>query len=419
MSPTSGGLDMSQSAYAAPRMSTANGSEGSDTGPSPDGVDIPVDADRVIAALDHVRTLLGPHAVPELERADGTDDASLAESVDVALMELGGLVTSYTGPDALELMRTAYELGDLARVMRQQTLHRRVDGLSSVQRALAELRAVGSVELMLRRCSEVVCKRCGFDQAILFRVQDDTVLPASAFDRKDPDWETKVKRQVGRLYESLPPPDLDDMPLESEMARRRAPAIVHDALHDPRTFKPIVEPSGILAYVAAPIAPAGQVIGFLHASLRYQSRAVDIIDRDVLWAFAEGCGYALERTLLHDQVRRQREQIRELLRTADQLLTEVGESALQLEQTESDEVARSTAPLPPGGSRIHSLLTPREIEVMELLVHGSTNRQIAERLVVAEATAKSHVTHIFRKLHAANRAEAVHRYMRLLNLDQR
>ena len=407
---------MRRSAYAATRMSTT--ANGSDTSPSADSVAVPVNADRVIAALEHVRALLGPHAVPELERADGTDNASLAESVDVALMELGDLVTSYTGPDALELTRTAYELGDLARVMRQETLDRRVDGLSAVQRALAELRAVGSVELMLRRCSEVVCKRCGFDQAILFRVKDETVLPASAFDRKDPDWEPKVKRQVERLYETLPPPSLDDLPLESEMARRRAPAIVHDALHDPRTFKPIVEPSGILAYVAAPIVPAGRVIGFLHASLRYQSRAVDIIDRDVLWAFAEGCGYALERTLLHDQVRRQREQIRELLHTADELVTKIGESALQLEQTES-EVAHSTAPLPPGGSRIHSLLTPREIEVMELLVHGSTNKQIAERLVVAEATAKSHVTHIFRKLHAANRAEAVHRYMRLLNLDQR
>ena len=281
-----------------------------------------------------------------------------------------------------------------------------MDGLSAVQRALAELRAVGSVELMLRRCTEVVCKRCGFDQAILFRVQDDTVLPSSAFDRKDPDWEVKVKRQVERLYESLPRPSLDDMTLESEMARRRAPAIVHDALHDPRTFKPLVEPSGILAYVAAPIVPAGQVIGFLHASLRYQRRAVDIIDRDVLWAFAEGCGYALERTLLHDQVRRQRERVRELLHAADELVTEIGESALQLEQTESEAAARSTAPLPAGGSRIHSLLTPREIDVMELLVHGSTNKQIAERLVVAEATAKSHVTHIFRKLHAANRAEA-------------
>ena len=51
---------------------------------------------------------------------------------------------------------------------------------------------------------------------------------------------------------------------------------------------------------------------------------------------------------------------------------------------------------------------------MELLVTGATNKQISERLVVTEATTKSHVAHILRKLRAGNRAEAVHRYMRLL-----
>jgi len=399
-------------------MSTWATSAGSDAAPNA-GDGPSVDVDRVLGALTRMRELLGPDTVPELARTDGAEGLDLAEGVEAALLELDDLVMSYTGPDALELTKTAYELAGLARVMQTQTIERRVDGLSAVQRALAELRAVGSVELMLRRCTEVVCKRCGFDQAILFRVDGEEVLPASAFDRKDPAWQAKVKSQVARLYESAPRPVLDDMPLEAEMARRRAPAIVHDAMHDPRTFKALVEPSGIRAYVAAPIVPAGQVIGFLHASLRYQRRAIDIIDRDVLWAFAEGCGYALERTLLHDQVRRQRERIRELLRAADELVTEIGESELQLEQTESDAATRANAPLPAGGSRIHSLLTPREIEVMELLVHGSTNKQIAERLVVAEATAKSHVTHIFRKLHAANRAEAVHRYMRLLNLDHR
>ena len=69
-------------------MSTANASRGSGA-VSTDGVDAPVDAGRVMAALERLRALLGPDAVPDLERADGTDDASLAESVDVALMGLG------------------------------------------------------------------------------------------------------------------------------------------------------------------------------------------------------------------------------------------------------------------------------------------------------------------------------------------
>ncbi len=378
-----------------------------------EAVEEAVGAARVTAALERARALLGPDVVPTLDADEGMDEATLEERVDGALTELRGLVMSYSGPDALDVVRAAYELADLERLMRLRAIDRRVGGLSAVQRALAELRAVGSVELMVRRCTQVVCERCGFDRAIMYRVDGTTVSPASAFDRRDADWEAKVKH----FAEKIAGPVLDDMLLETDMLRRRAPAIVHDAQRDPRTYKPWVGLSQVRSYVAAPIAPGGRVIGFLHASVHYQRREVDIVDRDILWAFAEGCGYALERTLLRDQVRQQRGRIRELLRTADELVNEIGESELRIERAETEEGTRSSAPLPAGGSRIHSLLTAREIEVMELLVHGSTNKQIAERFVVTEGTVKAHVTHIYRKLHASNRAEAVHRYMRLLALD--
>jgi DNA-binding NarL/FixJ family response regulator len=46
------------------------------------------------------------------------------------------------------------------------------------------------------------------------------------------------------------------------------------------------------------------------------------------------------------------------------------------------------------------------------MANGETNRRIGARLFVSEATVKSHVKHILRKLDAANRAEAVSRYVR-------
>jgi NarL family two-component system response regulator LiaR len=52
-------------------------------------------------------------------------------------------------------------------------------------------------------------------------------------------------------------------------------------------------------------------------------------------------------------------------------------------------------------------LTPREQEVLVLLVEGLNNRQIAERLFVSRATAKAHVSHILEKLDVSNRAEAI------------
>lgn len=397
------------------RITTVDADTVTEDAGTTEGAEAPVTVRRVTAALDRARDLLGPDVLPRPEDGEATNEATLEQHVDLALTEIRGLVMSYTGPDALDVVRAAYELADLARLMRLRTIDRRVGGLTSVQKALAELRVVGSVELMLRRCPQVVCERCGFDRAVLFRIDDDTVVPASAFDRRDPEWGAKVKH----FAEKLEPAVLTEMLLETEMLRRRAPVIVHDALHDPRTFKPMLELSNVQGYVAAPIVPAGKVIGFLHADVHYHSRPVDIVDRDVLWAFAEGFGYALERTLLRDQVRQQRERIREMLRAADELVHEIGESELQIEQADNEAAASKAAPLPPGGSRIHALLTPREVEVMELLTTGATNKQIAERFVVTEGTVKAHVSHLYRKLRVTNRAEAVHRYMRLLAIDQR
>jgi NarL family two-component system response regulator LiaR len=52
-------------------------------------------------------------------------------------------------------------------------------------------------------------------------------------------------------------------------------------------------------------------------------------------------------------------------------------------------------------------LTPREHEVLALMVEGLTNPQIAERLVVSRSTAKAHVSNILSKLGVSNRAEAI------------
>jgi DNA-binding NarL/FixJ family response regulator len=53
-----------------------------------------------------------------------------------------------------------------------------------------------------------------------------------------------------------------------------------------------------------------------------------------------------------------------------------------------------------------SVLTRRERDVFDLLTSGLTNREIAQRLFISEATAKVHVRHILRKLGARTRTEA-------------
>jgi len=59
------------------------------------------------------------------------------------------------------------------------------------------------------------------------------------------------------------------------------------------------------------------------------------------------------------------------------------------------------APTPPATMP----LTARERQVAELITLGHTNRQIAERLVIAPRTADNHVQHIFDKLGLSSRAQ--------------
>ena len=52
-------------------------------------------------------------------------------------------------------------------------------------------------------------------------------------------------------------------------------------------------------------------------------------------------------------------------------------------------------------------LTPREVQVLELIAQGLSNRQIGEKLFISAKTASVHVSAILRKLGAASRTEAV------------
>ncbi len=51
-------------------------------------------------------------------------------------------------------------------------------------------------------------------------------------------------------------------------------------------------------------------------------------------------------------------------------------------------------------------LTEREVEILSLVAKGLGNQEIADQLVIAEVTVRTHVSHILSKLHLANRVQA-------------
>jgi DNA-binding NarL/FixJ family response regulator len=66
-------------------------------------------------------------------------------------------------------------------------------------------------------------------------------------------------------------------------------------------------------------------------------------------------------------------------------------------------------------------LSARELEILEMVAEGLTNKEIAKQLVIAEVTARDHVQNILRKLRVENRTAAVlagirHGYLHWLNI---
>ena len=89
--------------------------------------------------------------------------------------------------------------------------------------------------------------------------------------------------------------------------------------------------------------------------------------------------------------------------------------ALGLKLTRKKEVivlkevlVSTTAPFALNEQRVRELsITRRELEILELIANGMSNREIAEKLFVSENTVKTHSSRLFDKLSAKRRTQAV------------
>jgi DNA-binding CsgD family transcriptional regulator len=284
----------------------------------------------------------------------------------------------------LQLLSTAvftHELGLLSR------------RLADCEVAVEQLRACStSQDLLDRVCAELVT-RCGFGRAVLSRVDGGMWMPWMAHftgTTQDDNWFTEwVDRPI----------PLDGMVVESRILADRRPAAIFDT-QAADVYRPIIVDAGhSSSYVVAPVIVADAVIGFLHADYNPTGRRVDVVDRDVLWAFSQGFAQVYERAVLRERLLEQRERVRQVLAASDDLLEA------------HDLMGPSSFQPVTGSGAVVAQLTERESEVLALVAVGATNAQIAGQLMVAESTVKTHVKHILQKLGVTNRAQAISQYL--------
>jgi DNA-binding CsgD family transcriptional regulator len=252
-----------------------------------------------------------------------------------------------------------------------------------VRAALLRLGEAGPLSEIVERAPAEAAAAIELDRVLLSRV-DDGVLVAEALHGAD---------VLSSLQEA--PVKLGYPLIEGEMLRRRRAQIVTEADSDP-SRQAFSDAMGWRSYVAAPIVLETRVIGFFHGDrAEGELRRLDL---EALRRFAEGFAVIYERAVLQRRLRIQRHELRQVASWADARISELSDGVIDLAH---DREAAD------------DLLTRREIDVMEHMVRGETNADIARALVVSEGTVKFHVKNILRKLNASNRAEATSRYLRL------
>lgn len=333
------------------------------------------------------------------------DCAEALDVLDAVWQAAVHALTATVPPDARDIELLSRVKSALARIHSGEAA--RVDqALASLRDATAELDQIDDPVHLLDRAA-IAATNLGFDRAMISSVTDGQWVPVAGHIERDPAWASQIVA-AGQEH-----PEVIDAALpEAEMLRRLRPILVDDARRLPRRYATIIDISKGQRYIAAPIISCRTVIGFVHADAFYRSRRFTNADIRLLGLFGEFVGATMSRLMMLDE-------LRALHAQADGITSRITE----LERSWSGRTYRhpslsrgsfdAGAQHRPDRAKAASVLTRRELEVLELVANGATNARIARALTISEGTVKGHMKHIFRKLGTANRAEAVSYWLRL------
>lgn len=292
--------------------------------------------------------------------------------------------------DAADL---AIELQRLHQDHQQWIMSQRLRSVITAQEVLGHRES--DLSSAFRRAASEACRTLGFDRTMIFRLSGSLLVIEATHFVGRAEWARDC-----HAHAEQHPIDLGRDQLEAEMLRRRAAAIVTDPMSDPNAWAPIVRQIETPGYVVAPVMVRGEVVGTVHSDTQITGRQIGLIERDALAAYATGLGYAIERVLLIDRLHAQRAAMQRVIDSTDLTISEF---------LSAERASPFASPPPPPANRARRLveLSRREQEVLDLVLTGATNAEIAANLVLAVDTVKFHIRSILRKFGAANRAQLI------------
>lgn len=285
----------------------------------------------------------------------------------------------------LELLELLGRIRGIESEVAEARIRRGRTDLRLVADALASVREARTVHDFLSRVPEAGC-RLGFDRVLVSQIENSVWKLHTMCVVREPRWADEIVA-AGKAR----PPQLDGGIIEADVADRAKPCLIFDAQNSHRVDRNLIQVTRSASYGIAPLTVHGKVVGLLHGDCYHQRRDVDETDLTLLSLMAEGLSHSLGRLSMVEGLNALRENVDQLA-TRPPMFPAEAAPAVPLGE------------IPP--------LTAREVEVMELLAAGHSNRHIARRLLVSESTVKSHVTHLLRKLDASSRAEAISRWLR-------
>jgi DNA-binding NarL/FixJ family response regulator len=261
----------------------------------------------------------------------------------------------------------------------------------------ARLDGAADIGDLFRRAATLARSELGFTRAVVLTV-DRGWLGAETSDPLEDLASDRLRRQM------------QESPLAITPRTAEADA-VRSGRSSPGSQSLLAEQLGLTHYAFASVAVQRVGLGLLVVDR--DGPALDAVDCAAVAMFAGILSSVLDTALVRARLDEVASELRHLAVSTQALLGEVQQAPPALPSRHGDRLSFGTfegvpVVVPAAGE---DNLTPRERAVTGLLAEGLSNREIAERLVVSPETVKAHVASILRKLGAANRVEAVARFL--------